>query len=147
VGSVPSHNKLIFFFLFKKLARINLLKMGKLLKQGMGWRLGWNPDAEIYQGLVGSDYWAIELTAAELTDFCRLLQQLTATMTQMAAELMEEEKIACEVESDLLWLEVEGFPKSYSLRMILYRDRGFEGNWRDGVAGELVKQLDTFKGF
>jgi Domain of unknown function (DUF1818) len=121
--------------------------MEKLLKHGTGWRLGWNPQAELYRGLVGSDDWAIELTAAELEDFCRLLQQLAATMTQMAEELMDRERIACEAESDLLWLEVEGFPNSYSLRLILDRDRGFEGNWREGVANELAKELDTFRGF
>jgi hypothetical protein len=46
-----------------------------------------------------------------------------------------------------LWLEVEGFPHSYSLRLILYRDRGFEGNWHEGAANELARQLDNFKGF
>jgi hypothetical protein len=121
--------------------------MEKLLKRGTGWRLGWNPQAEVYQGLVGSDDWAIELTIAELEDFCRLLRQLTAAMAAMTEELMDEERIACEAESDLLWLEVEGFPHSYSLRLILYRDRGFEGNWHEGAANELARQLDNFKGF
>jgi hypothetical protein len=73
--------------------------MGKVLKAGAGWRIGWNPDSE-YQGLVGSEDWAFELTAAELADFCRLLGQLADNMRSIQAELMDEESIACEAESD-----------------------------------------------
>nr|MDJ0575570.1 DUF1818 family protein [Xenococcaceae cyanobacterium MO_234.B1] len=59
-------------------------------------------------------------------------------MIQMKPELMDEERIAIEAESDLLWLEVEGYPDAYSLRLILNCDRRCEGNWREGVAPELV---------
>ena len=59
-------------------------------------------------------------------------------MTQMKTELMDEERIAIEAENDLLWLEVEGYPHSYSLRLILNNGRRCEGNWREGVATELV---------
>ena len=52
-----------------------------------------------------------------------MLCQLVDTMSQMSAELMDEEKISCEAETDLLWLEVEGYPHSYSLRLILNCDR------------------------
>ena len=113
--------------------------MERLIKSGSGWRIGWNPQADKYQGLVGSDDWAIELTAAELNDFCRLLNQLVTTMTQMQTELMDEERIACEAESDLLWLEAEGYPHAYSLRLILNQGRRCEGNWAEGVANELAE--------
>ncbi|MEM7591352.1 MAG: DUF1818 family protein, partial [Cyanobacteria bacterium P01_A01_bin.83] len=103
--------------------------MSRIIKTGDGWRVGWHPQNSKYQGLVGTEDWAIELTKAELLDFHRLLTQLEATMGQMEAELMDEEKISCEAESDLLWLEVTGFPHSYSLRLILNCDRRCEGNW------------------
>jgi len=48
--------------------------------------------------------------------FCRLSGQLVETMSHLASELMEEEKISCEAESDLLWLQVEGYAHAYSLR-------------------------------
>ena len=67
--------------------------MERVVKTGSGWRLGWNPQATGYQGLVGGEDWAIELTEAELEDFCRLLGQLAQTMSQMADELMEDKKI------------------------------------------------------
>lgn len=112
--------------------------MTKLLKKGRHWRVGWDSDTKKYQALVGSDDWALELTAAEFQDFNRLLHQLVTTMTEMKTELMEQERIACEAESELLWLEVEGYPDDYTLRLIVNSDRRCEGNWVEGVAVELA---------
>jgi hypothetical protein len=117
--------------------------MAKILKAGNGWRLGWNPNAAIYKGLIGGDDWAIELTEAEWQDLRRLLSQLMATMASIAQELMEGERIACEAESELLWLEVEGFPDNYSLRFILYQGRGCEGNWSATALPELLAAWDN----
>lgn len=121
--------------------------MQKWLKKGVGWRLGWNPQAEFYKGLVGNDDWAIELTEAEFNDFCLLLQQLARSMEEMTSLLMDSEKISCEAETDLLWLEVEGIPQSYSLRLILHQGRCFEGNWACGVATELAIAVQMLKIF
>ena len=82
--------------------------MERVVKSGTGWRIGWNPQASEYKVLVGADNWAIELTEGEWQDFCRLLGQLIDSMNQMSTMLMDEEKIACEAESDLLWIEVDG---------------------------------------
>ncbi|NCS47830.1 MAG: DUF1818 family protein [Microcystis aeruginosa BK11-02] len=117
--------------------------MEKILKYGSGWRLGWNPKAVIYKGLIGGDDWAIELTEAEWQDLRRLLSQLTATMAAMATELMDEERIACEAESELLWVEADGFPDNYSLRFILYQGRGCEGNWSATALPELLAAWDN----
>ncbi|MBF2021459.1 MAG: DUF1818 family protein [Hydrococcus sp. C42_A2020_068] len=119
----------------------------RLLRVGNGWRIGWNPNAEIYKGLVGGEDWAIELTEDELNDFCCLLEQLTQMMTRMADELMDEEKIACEAESDRLWMEVEGYPHAYSLRLILNQGRCCEGYWSAEAVAELVRAARTLKGF
>ncbi len=121
--------------------------MERLVKQGTGWRLGWNPEVVDYQGLVGGDDWAIELTGAELDDFCRLLAQLAQTMSQMASELMDEERIACEAESDLLWLEVEGYPSAYSLHFILNTGRRCEGNWLAEAVPGLIQATESLKVF
>lgn len=117
--------------------------MERLLKSGPGWRLGWDESAPVYQGLVGTDEWAIELTASEFEDFSRLVLQLQNTMMQMATELMDEEKISCEVESDLLWLEAEGYPQSYSLRLIVQHGRRAEGSWSPAVVPQLLQALET----
>ncbi|AFY40290.1 protein of unknown function DUF1818 [[Leptolyngbya] sp. PCC 7376] len=119
--------------------------MGRILKKGAGWRLGWNPDPTCpFQGLVGTDDWAVELTAAEFSDFCRLLTQLAETVDAIAPELMEEEKIAIEAESDLIWLEIEGFANSYSLRMLILQNRNAEGNWSASNVPALVSLAQIF---
>lgn len=121
--------------------------MERVVKQGEGWRIGWNPEAPKYKGLVGNEDWAIELTEAELDDFCRLLSQLSQTMSEMANELMEEERIACEAESDRIWMEVEGFPNAYSLRFILNAERRSEGYWPETVVTALIQAAQNLKGF
>ena len=121
--------------------------MEQQIKSGPGWRIGWDPTAERFLGLVGTDDWAIELTEAELNDFCRLTLQLADTMTQMAEELMEEETISCEAESSLLWLEVTGFPHDYALRLILLTERRGECRWPADAVPGLVQAIQLFRVF
>lgn len=113
----------------------------RIVKSGAGWRLGWNPEAEEFVGLIGGESWAFELTADEFQDFCRLLSQLAETMNAMKNELMDEERIACEAESDRLWLEVEGYPHTYSVRLILNAGRGCEGEWLPNAVPELLQAV------
>ena len=121
--------------------------MERLLKSGPGWRIGWNAAAPEFKGLVGGDHWAIELTELELQDFTRLLTQLSRTMQQMTTELMDEETITCETESDRLWLEVEGYPSAYSLRLILLTGRRSEGFWTAPAVTQLLPALQTLQVF
>lgn len=117
------------------------------LKSGPGWRLGWDSEAEKFQGLLGTDDWAIEVTAAELEDFCRLTLQLANTMQQMQNELMDEERLSCEAESDLLWMEVEGLPHAYCLRLILLTGRRAEGEWSETSVPGLIQAVQILKVF
>lgn len=121
--------------------------MAKLLKSGAGWRLGWDPDAPKYQGLVGTEDWAIELTQGELEDFCRLLIQLAENMRVMANELMDSEKIACEAETDLVWMQVEGYPHAYNLQAIFNTGRRCEALWPETVVPELLHAVQVLKTF
>jgi hypothetical protein len=111
------------------------------IKSGEGWRLGWNPSAEAFCGLVAGQGWAVELTAAEFLDFCRLAQQLEGTMQAMAAQLMADERLTCEQETPEIWMEAEGFPTEYSLRFILLTGRGGEGEWPADVRPALLEAL------
>ncbi|MGF1487425.1 MAG: DUF1818 family protein [Prochloraceae cyanobacterium] len=119
--------------------------MERLIKSGKGWRIGWDRSAPKYQGLVGDDNWAIELSEAELNDFCRLLLNLAETMAQMSAELMSEERIAIEAETELLWMEVEGFPDDYCLRLILSGDRRCEAYWSRSAIKDLIVACQNLK--
>jgi hypothetical protein len=113
----------------------------RIVKSGVGWRLGWDPAAAQFQGLVGTDDWALELTGAEFDDFCRLLEHLATTVEQLSHELMDEEAIACEVESDLLWLEAEGYPHRYKLHLILQTGRRGEGCWSAEAVPHLLQAI------
>jgi Domain of unknown function (DUF1818). len=122
--------------------------MDRVIKTGDGWRLGWHPECGgSFRVWWGGSGWAIELTEAELNDFCRLLAQLAATMSQMASELMDEEKIAIEAESDLLWVLVEGYPQAYSVQLILSAGRRCEGFWSIAAAPGLVQATKVLKVF
>jgi hypothetical protein len=113
------------------------------LKEGMGWRLGYDPDASVFKGLVGGDRWAVELTEAEFTDFCRLALQLAETVRSLSTELMDEERICCEQETAHIWLEVEGLPSSFDLRFILLEGRGAEGGWDTTATAEIIQAIPT----
>jgi hypothetical protein len=113
------------------------------IRSGEGWRLGWNPTAEQFCGLVGGDRWAIEMTAAEFADFCRVAQQLGHTMTTMAEQLMEAENLVCEQETETIWMAAEGFPDSFSLRFILLSGRRGEGEWPPTAVISLLDALSV----
>ncbi len=118
-----------------------------MLKNGKGWRVGWKKNAPVYKGLIGADDWAMELTQSEMQDFLRLLLQINQTITDINQHLMEQETIACEVESELMWLSAEGYPDNYSLRIILSQHRGCEGTWPEHVVDSLIlatQSLDVF---
>ena len=121
--------------------------MERILKSGLGWRIGWDPNAPEFKGLVGGKDWAMELTEAEFNDFCRLLRQLSETMNQMSHELMDQEKIAGEAESDRLWMQVEGYPDAYNLQLILNTGRRGEGSWQAEAVQGLVQAAKTIKVF
>ena len=121
--------------------------MGGIIKRGQGWQIGWDADAIDFKGLIGTDDWAVELTEAELNDFCRLFAQLVETMTQMQTELMDEEAITIELESDLLWLEAEGYPHAYTLHLILLTGRRAEGRWAAAAVPELWQAVQALQVF
>ncbi|HIK38117.1 MAG: DUF1818 family protein [Geminocystis sp.] len=118
-----------------------------MLKQGRGWRLGWRADAPVYKGLVGAEDWALELTAEEMRDFCRLLRDIHQTVADISKHLMPEEAVVCEVESELLWLGAEGYPDNYSLRIILSQPRRGEGTWPPYAITELLQASQSLELF
>ena len=121
--------------------------MVQQLKEGSGWRIGWKDDTSEFQGLLGGADWALELTAAEFEDFCRLAQQLADTMVEMTAELMETERLTCEQETEWIWVEADGYPHAYSLRFILLTGRGGEGGWPSHRVPELLSAIAYLKVF
>ncbi len=101
--------------------------------------------AKDYPALLGGQDWAIELTAAEWQDFQRLLAQLQATIAAIAPELMDQEAITLEVESDQLWLEIEGYPQAYGMRLILQSGRKAEVAWPSAVVPQVLAGLTALQ--
>jgi hypothetical protein len=114
------------------------------IQEGPGWRWGFDPNAETFPFLLGSEDWALELTQDEFADFHRLSRELAQTVTAIADELMEEEKICCELSSELVWLEIEGYAHAYELRFILCQGRKAEGGWPAAIVPALLNSLQSF---
>ena len=121
--------------------------MTALLKEGQGWRIGWDETRNPFKALVGGEHWAIELTQQEFESLQRLTQQLSATMAAMATELMPDEQLTLEQETEQLWVEAEGFHHRYSLRFILLTGRGGEGGWPAEVVPDLLNGLERISVF
>jgi len=115
----------------------------RFIQEGPGWRLGWDPRRPIYPALLGGADWAMELTAEEFQDFRRLAEELVATLKAMADHLMAEEQLTCELESQQVWLEVEGYPHAYGLRFILQGGRRGEGGWPAPAANQVIAAIST----
>ncbi len=115
--------------------------MIKQVESGEGWRVGWNSAAEEFCGLVAGKGWAVELTAAEFSDFCRVARQLGSTMADMSEHLMDEERLTCQQETETIWMEAEGDSGEYSLRFILLSGRRAEGEWPSVVVPTVLKAL------
>ena len=121
--------------------------MTRILKRGDGWRLGWDPARQDFPGLIGAEDWALELTWSEWDEFQRLLGSLSDAVGAIAAELMDEEKIACEVEGEWLWLGAEGYATAYGVRIVLNTGRRAEGSWRPEAIAPMRQTLPTLSGF
>lgn len=116
---------------------------GRSVQEGDGWRIGWDAEANPYQGLLAGADWAMELTAVEFQAVCRLAQQLAQQMQAMADVLMDEETLTCDAESEQVWVEVAGFPDAFALRFILQSGRRCEGAWDTAATGSLLRAMDT----
>lgn len=119
--------------------------MAHQLQLGKGWRLGWNPEKPTFCALVGADHWSVELTGPEFEDFNRLLSELVETLTQMQEELMDSETITCEANSDLLWMQVQGYPQHFCLSFMLHHGRRAEGSWDESATTALINSMQTIR--
>jgi hypothetical protein len=117
------------------------------LRKGQDWRLGWRPEAEGFCGLVGGNTWAIELTCDEFTEFCHLFTQLIETMATMASELMDEEAIAIDLQTERIWMLAQGYPQDYAIRFVLLTGRRGEGEWSGGAIAELGEAIQRIHVF
>ena len=109
--------------------------------------MGYDPEPQAFQALLGGDDWAVELTHAEFQDFCRLAQQLSQTLEQMRLELMDEEAIACEASSEFVHVEARGYPEAFDLSFILLIGRRSEGYWPAIATPEVLRAIQMLQVF
>ncbi|MDM7325578.1 MAG: DUF1818 family protein [Thermosynechococcus sp. Uc] len=107
------------------------------LRVGQGWRVGWRND-QFYTGLVGAQDWATELTSREFKAFVDLFRQLHGELQAIAPELMPQEMITLSGSNNAVHLELEGYPHSYSLHLIVLGDRRVEGTWPAPVPPDFL---------
>ncbi|WP_448526082.1 DUF1818 family protein [Parathermosynechococcus lividus] len=112
--------------------------MAQDLRTGQGWRVGWRSESESFPALVGSDHWAVELTAAEFQAFTALLAQLTQQLQAMSSELMPDEAIALTASNEQIHLELDGYPHAYGLHLIVLQGRRAEGEWPAPVSADFL---------
>jgi Domain of unknown function (DUF1818) len=121
----------------------------KHLLTGSGWRIGWIPGSNSFQGLIGGDHWAIELTANELRDFCKLCIQLDDAIAGMSTELSDQESLECSSQVGNLTMDISGFPNYFKIYFCCTCERSlrkFEGSWAADLSSDFfdaVRQISA----
>lgn len=115
------------------------------LLSGVGWRVGRRPHRSPYTTLIGSDTWALELTEPEWQDLCQGLDQLHLDLTQIQDQLMEEEAITVEHQTERLTLIASGFPHHHQIFIQLHNGRRGEGQWSPEVIPELRRAIARYR--
>lgn len=117
--------------------------------EGQGWRLVVDPCRAPWPVLVGAEDWAAELSAGEACLLASGVQELAAQLDALADQLMAEEAITLELErpcgAGSLWLEIEGHPTAWTLRVVLASGperRGFEGRWCSQGSAAIAAALE-----
>ena len=95
---------------------------------------------------MGADAWAVELSAQEFKDFCRLTTQLNQVMLDMQSELSDQEALECDLGNEQLYLRASGFPWRYELYFRLLGDRLMEGIWAVEAVPDLLSAIDEVQG-
>ncbi len=103
--------------------------------------MGYEPDRPTYQGLLGGDSWAIEVTGAELRDFLALSDRILGVVAALTEELVDEESFSCELHTERLTLGVSGLPASYRWHLQVHQGRRGEGFWDYGAVQEMGAAL------
>lgn len=117
--------------------------------EGQGWRLVVDPCRAPWPVLIGAEAWAAELSAGEARLLASGVQELAVQLEALADQLMAEEAITLELErpcgAGSLWLEIEGHPSAWALRVVLApgpERRGFEGRWCPQGSAAIAAALE-----
>jgi len=121
----------------------------RLLLTGIGWRIGWSSESVPYQGLIGGEFWAVELSETEIKHFCSLCLQLEQVIADMENELADQESLECSSQIENLSITINGYPGQFSLYFCATCERSlrkFEGSWAADLVPDFlaaIKQISA----
>jgi Domain of unknown function (DUF1818) len=124
--------------------------------EGPGWRLQAEPSRPLFPALIGTDTWAIELSACELGALRRAVVTLRQQWQELRPTLMPEEQLDLEVDLTLeqgtsdghsgsLHVALSGDCLSWTLRFVLNPapgSRAVEGSWSAAASPLLAAALE-----
>ena len=116
-------------------------------KEGEGWRIIIDPSREIFTTLIGGENWAIELNKSEWEDLVKVVINLSNQYHNIKDQLMGEEDITLELESNP-WLAIlKGDQNGWNLKLVLDSNdslnRGAEVFWPRNVTFRVVNAMRT----
>ncbi|MEI8251088.1 MAG: DUF1818 family protein [Synechococcus sp. ELA057] len=124
--------------------------------EGPGWRLQTDPARPHFPALIGSDTWAVELSAPELGAIRRAILSLRQQWLELRSSLMPEEQVDLEVDLMLeagpddrhpgnLHVALSGDGGQWALRFVLTPApgcRAVEGGWSAPASSLLAAALE-----
>ena len=118
-----------------------------LKKEGPGWRIISDSSRENFSTLIGGESWAIELNQYEYEKLIKVVIDVSDQYNDIKDQLMGEEDITLELESDP-WLAIlKGDQYGWDLKLILRGDfslnRGAEIYWPRMVTKQVAKAMRT----
>ena len=116
-------------------------------KEGPGWRLIRDSSRDNFSTLIGGESWAIELNQFEWKTLVKVVINLSDQYKNIKDQLMGDEDITLELESDP-WLAIlKGDKNGWKLKLILDSsdslNRGAEVSWPRNVTTNVANAMRT----
>ena len=116
-------------------------------KEGPGWRLIRDSSRDNFSTLIGGESWAIELNQFEWKTLVKVVIDLSDQYKNIKEQLMGDEDITLELESDP-WLAIlKGDQHGWNLKLILDSsdslNRGAEVSWPRNVTTNVANAMRT----
>ena len=114
-------------------------------KEGPGWRLIRDSSRDNFSTLIGGESWAIELNQFEWKTLVKVVINLSDQYKNIKDQLMGDEDITLELESDP-WLAIlKGDKNGWKLKLILDSsdslNRGAEVSWPRNVTTNVANAM------
>ena len=114
-------------------------------KEGPGWRLIRDSSRDNFSTLIGGESWAIELNQFEWKTLVKVVINLSDQYKNIKDQLMGDEDITLELESDP-WLAIlKGDQNGWKLKLILDSsdslNRGAEVSWPRNVTTNVANAM------